>query len=76
LIVHLPVPGTMRTRAIASFRRPVPYELPVVMGLRTGASALAVDSVVYSEGNSSVGNSSTWGSTAVSTPVGSATVLL
>jgi len=32
----------------------VPYELPVVMGLRAAAaSPLAVDSEVYSEGNSS-----------------------
>ena len=34
LIRHWPVPGAMRTRAMASLRRPVPSALPVTTGLR------------------------------------------
>src|SRR5215469_6891226 len=51
LIFHWPVPGWMRTRAMASLRRPVPSALPVTTGLRTAAFGWAVSpvAVVYSD---------------------------
>src|SRR5690349_17134158 len=51
LMVHWPVPGVIRTRAIASLRRPVPSALPVTTGRRAAGrpSASGDVSVVYSE---------------------------
>jgi hypothetical protein len=51
LICHCPVPGAIRTRAIASLRRPVPSAVPVTTGRADGRrAAVSVPvSVVYSD---------------------------
>src|SRR6266571_1333635 len=68
----------MRTRAIASLRRPVPSALPVTTGLRAGcrSPASAAVSVVYSDTNSPASSAvSTLAPSASScVPVDSATV--
>src|SRR5713226_5311388 len=68
----------MRTRAIASLRRPVASALPVTTGLRAAwrASASAVVSVVYSDTCSAAVSavSTPASSTSTCVPVDSATV--
>ena len=68
MIVHWPVPGTMRTRATASLRRPVAAAGAMVAG-RSGASADGALSELYAMPCSSVSKVS-------STSVVSATVFL
>src|SRR5258708_25323590 len=87
LIVHWPVPGTMRTRALASLRRPGPPPRPVIIGRRVTrlAGPASADSVVYSDGASSsemsfpagysLSKYSAASADAASIPVGSATLL-
>src|SRR5579859_4909667 len=74
----------MRTRAMASLRRPVPPALPVTTGRRATARApeSCADSVVYSDGvsppnSSSAGTSprAASSSTVVVAPVGSDTLV-
>src|SRR5262249_29627986 len=77
LTSHCPVPGAMRTRAMASLRRPVPIARPVTTGRAAARRPASADvSVVYSDGAASAPSS---GCRSSSSPVacvlvGSATV--
>src|SRR5215813_10194241 len=72
-----PGTGVIRTRAIASLRRPVPSALPVTTGRRAAgrASASEDDSVVYSETCSSAPSPGFASTSSASVCVDSATVL-
>src|SRR5215470_16543908 len=77
LISHCPVPGAIRTRAIASLRRPVPSALPVTTGRPAAlrASLSGVVSVVYSDTCSAASSSGCTAAFLSIVGVGSATLL-